>query len=81
MEHRKSRLYRSLLSRLENCKSLLKSSLKDLPSINRYQKNASTEDLSIRLSFLIKELDKTFLELESRYKEDKRKARKERESK
>jgi len=81
MEHRKSRLYRSLLSRLENCKFLLKSSSKDLSSINKYQKNASNEDLTIRISFLMKELDKTFLELESRYKEEKTRTRKERESK
>ena len=70
-------MYRSLLSRLENCKFLLKSSSKDLSSINKYQKNASNEDLTLRMSFLIKELDKTFLDLESRYKEEKRKVRKE----
>jgi hypothetical protein len=52
-----------------------------LSSINKYQKNASNEDLTLRMSFLIKELDKTFLDLESRYKEEKRKVRKERESK
>jgi len=52
-----------------------------LSSINKYQKNASNEDLTIRISFLMKELDKTFLELESRYKEEKTRTRKERESK
>jgi hypothetical protein len=52
-----------------------------LSSINKYQKNASNEDLTRRMSFLIKELDKTFLELESRYKEEKTKVRKERKSK
>ena len=81
MKHRESRLYRSLLSRLEDCKSILKSSLRDLPSINKYQKTGSTDDLSRRLAFLMKEVDKTFFELESRYKEEQRRQRKEREAK
>ena len=80
MQHRKSRLYRSLLSRIEDCRSILKSSLRDLPSINSYQKTRSTEDLSRRMAFLIKELDKTFFELESRYKEEKRIDKKKKES-
>lgn len=80
MKHRESRLYRSLLSRLEDCKSILKSSLRDLPSLNKYQKTGSTEDLSRRLIFLMKEVDKTFFELESRYKEEKRIDKKKKES-
>jgi len=89
MEHRKSRLYRSLLSRVEYCKSILKSSLRDLPSLNKYQKSSSKEDqksaspeeLTRRIAFLIKELDKTFFELERRYKEEQKQSRKESESK
>ena len=54
--------------------------MRDLPSLTKYQKTGSTDDLSRRLAFLMKEVDKTFFELESRYKEEQRKQRKEREA-
>lgn len=81
MEHKKSRLFRSLLSRLEDCRHILKVSVRDSASLPKYRNPKGGDELTARLANLLKETDQVLRELELRYKEESRQSRQSRKKK
>ena len=76
MEHKKSRLFRSLLARLEGCRHILRTSVRDSASLPRYRNRRASDDLTLRLANLLKETDQVLRELDLRYKEEAQRSKK-----
>ena len=76
MEHKKYRLFRSLLARLEGCRHILRTSVRDSASLPRYRNRRASDGLTLRLANLLKETDQVLRELDLRYKEEAQRSKK-----
>lgn len=70
MDHKTSRLFRSLLARLEDSRHILKTSLRDSASLPKYRNRRGSEDMTTKIANLLKETDQVLRELDRRYKEE-----------
>lgn len=53
---------------MEDCRHLLKSSLRDSDRLPSYRNRRASEDLSLKLARLLKEVEQVHIDLEARYK-------------